>query len=84
MDIYVNGVLSGTSPVMVDSATIVTNRQFNYFGRRYDYFNDANVDIANVYLDEIKIYNISLTQEQIMLDKNTVTGIPSGICSVQG
>jgi hypothetical protein len=80
MTIYVNGAFSGASTNIVDSNTIVTNRKFNYFGRRYDLLNNGQYGIANLLLDEIKLYKIALTQEQIVQDMNSVSGIPVGIC----
>jgi hypothetical protein len=80
MSIYVNGILSGSNPGVTNSNTLVTNRSFNYFGRTYDFNNDGQVGVANVVLDEIKLYKIALTQEQIVQDMNTVSGIPTGIC----
>jgi hypothetical protein len=80
MTIYVNGVLSATNPAMIDSKKIANDHEINYFGRRFDFFSDGQIGIANVMLDEIKLYKIALTQEQIVQDMNTVSGIPAGIC----
>jgi hypothetical protein len=73
--IYVNGSLSGSVTGVYASSTLNIVRSDNFFGKSYN-----SKHVANVHLDEIKIYNTALTQDQVQHDMNTV-GIPSsGIC----
>jgi hypothetical protein len=52
----------------------------NYFG----VYSNGLSNPYNGMLDEIKLYNLALTQSQIQLDMNTV-GIPAtGICEATG
>jgi hypothetical protein len=78
---YVNGSLSGSKTlVYTNSSTLNATRTMNYFGVFFDGVNYP----YNGMLDEIKQYNLALTQSQIQLDMNTV-GIPAtGICEATG
>jgi hypothetical protein len=80
MTIYVNGVLSARNTKMTDSNKMAKNHELNYFGRTTDVAQSGILAVANLLFDEIKLYKIALTQEQIVQDMNTVSGIPAGIC----
>jgi hypothetical protein len=79
---YVNGSLSGsiTPVVYTNSSTINVTRTMNYFGVMYDGFSFP----YNGMLDEIKLYNVALTQTQVQLDMNTVGFPATGICDSTG
>jgi hypothetical protein len=73
--IYANGSLSASVTGLTPSSTMNVTRLHNFFGKAYD-----SKHVANVHLDEIKLYNQALTQEQVQRDMNAV-GIPvSGMC----
>jgi hypothetical protein len=72
--IYVNGTLSGSKLTMADSFKDKTDSYTNYFGRT------QATDFGNVDLDEITIYNKTLTTDQIKADMNKTSSLWSGIC----
>jgi hypothetical protein len=73
--IYVNGALSGSVTGFIPSSTMNVTRSDNFFGRSY-----FSEHLPDVHLDEIKLYNKALTQEQVERDMNTVGIQLSGIC----
>jgi hypothetical protein len=74
--IYVNGSLSGSVTGLIPSSAMNVTRSHNYFGKAYQ-----SGHVANVHLDEIKLYNQALSQEQVQSDMKAV-GIPvSGMCN---
>jgi hypothetical protein len=76
--IYVNGTMSASQSGFSPSSKLNTTRLYNYFGRA------LNGQVANILLDEIKIFNRALSQAQINVDMNTV-GVPSSeICTEDG
>jgi hypothetical protein len=81
MFIYVNGSLSGSyTAIYTNSSTMNTIRTMNYFGVKID----GSTQVYNGLLDEIKLYNVALTQSQIQLDMNTVGFPATGICDATG
>jgi hypothetical protein len=79
LTIYVNGALSQSKSGPVSSSAINATRLYNYFGlwkpQGYDPYNKANV-----VLDEVRLYNKALTQNQVQLDMMTVSVLPPSLC----
>jgi hypothetical protein len=72
--LYIDGAFSGSQVGRLDSAKMNTGRAYNFFGRSFD------GHAANAMFDEIKLYNIALSKEQVKLDMSTASGIPYGLC----
>jgi hypothetical protein len=66
VNMYLNGTLAGNSTGV--SVPVVNRTSGNWFAYA-----------GNHQLDEIKVYNKSLSQAQVMLDMTHI-GIPSGVC----
>jgi hypothetical protein len=81
MSIYVNGSLSASvTASQTNSSTLNAMRTANYFGIE----RDGLSQVQNIMLDEIKLYNVALTQSQIQLDMNTVGFPATGVCDSTG
>jgi hypothetical protein len=74
---YVNGTL--TAYIFSDFASSTTNsfREPNFIGMGET---EKSIYVSNTVIDDIKLFNKALTQQQIMLDMNASHGIASGIC----
>jgi hypothetical protein len=75
--IYVNGNYSGRASGRVASSAQNIVRENNFIGMAQG---KSYVNVLNAVLDEIKLYNKALTQEEVELDMEAVDGITSGIC----
>jgi hypothetical protein len=77
--IYVNGISSTMGAQvygsMISSSSVNYTRLFNYFGKTSNGF-----DRGNFVLDDVRLYNRALSNDQIQRDMTTPSGIASGIC----
>jgi fibronectin type 3 domain-containing protein len=81
LDIYVNGVLAdGTLKGTVPSSQVPASGVHTYLGQRgpacYCYFDGT--------IDEVRVYNVPLTQAQIQTDMNTPIGPAAPVLSLTG
>jgi hypothetical protein len=80
--IYLNGVLStrGHDESLINSSSVNTTRLFNYFGYNERYKNAGSFWYVPFMLDEVRLYNKALSQDQVQRDMSTASGIASGLC----
>jgi hypothetical protein len=76
--IYVNGELSSDGIVYgwpISSSSVNTTRMHNFLGKSwFDY------PVGHFELDEVKVYNKALSQDQVQRDMIAASGITPGIC----
>jgi hypothetical protein len=73
---FMNGELSasGSAYGSLSSSSVNTTRLFNYFGGTIYYRG------GNFALDDVRLYNRALSQDQVQRDMSTASGVASGIC----
>jgi hypothetical protein len=76
--IYVNGTFSGSKSGFYASSSVNAVREPNFIGMGFN--TEGILWVPNIVLDEIKLFNKALTQEQIIRDMNARDEIASGIC----
>jgi hypothetical protein len=72
VSIYVNGTLSGSRSGLIAAFADKAANESSFIG--------SNDSYSNIVLDEIKLYNKALSQDQLLLDMNVGKNIASGIC----